>query len=69
MTLLMLCVQHLHNGKIRSASPDAVIVNGCDPTEMIISCVASILSIGVGRWYVKLPDKTSRESGLTILEM
>ena len=33
-------------GKIRAASPDAVIVNGYGPTEATISCVATILSGG-----------------------
>ena len=40
-------------GKIRSASPDAVIVNGYGPTEATISCVATMLSgsekITIGR--------------------
>ncbi len=33
-------------GKAHAASPDAVIVNGYDPTEATISCVATILSGG-----------------------
>lgn len=40
-------------GKVHSASPDAVIVNGYGPTEATISCVATILSgsekITIGR--------------------